>query len=43
MTSCSMIHTSRIMNIVTDVQVILRFCPRNLKGCNVGVTGGRDL
>jgi hypothetical protein len=26
------------MKIGTDIQEILRFCLRNLKGCNVGVT-----
>jgi hypothetical protein len=26
-----------------DVQVILRFFLRNLRGCNVGIADGRDL
>jgi hypothetical protein len=31
------------MKIGTGVQAILRFCFRNLRDCNVGVTDGRDL
>jgi hypothetical protein len=29
--------------ICTDVQAILRFYLRNLRGCNVGITSGMDL
>jgi hypothetical protein len=31
------------MKFGADVQAILRFCLRNLRGCSVGSTGGRDL
>jgi hypothetical protein len=31
------------MQISTGVQAILKFCLSNLKGCNVGITDGRDL
>jgi hypothetical protein len=27
----------------TGIQAILRFYPRNLRGCNVGITDGRDF
>jgi hypothetical protein len=43
MASCGMIYISSFMNIGTGVQAILRFCFRNLRGYNVGITGGRDL
>jgi hypothetical protein len=29
------------MEIGTDVQAILTFCLRNLRGCNVGISDGR--
>jgi hypothetical protein len=29
--------------IDTGVQVILRFCLRNLRGCNVGIIHGKNL
>jgi hypothetical protein len=32
-----------IMKIGTGVQAILRFCISNLRGCNFGITDGRDL
>jgi hypothetical protein len=35
--------TEIIMEIDTSVQAILRFCLRNLRGCNVGITDGRVL
>jgi hypothetical protein len=41
--SCGMIYLQSFMKIATGVQEILRFCLRNLKGCNVDITGGRDL
>jgi hypothetical protein len=31
------------MNIGIGVQAILRYCLRNLRGCNVGIIEGRDL
>jgi hypothetical protein len=31
------------MNIDTGVKVILRFCLRNMRGCDVGITDGRDF
>jgi hypothetical protein len=31
------------MKIGTGVQAILRFCLRNLRGCDVGITDRRDL
>jgi hypothetical protein len=31
------------MKIGAGVQVILRFYLRNLRGCDVGITDGRDL
>jgi hypothetical protein len=31
------------MKICTSVQAILRFCISNLKGCNAGITDGKDL
>jgi hypothetical protein len=40
--SCGMIYIPSFMKIGTGVQVILRFCLRNLRGCNVGITDGRD-
>jgi hypothetical protein len=38
-----MIGIPSSINISTYVQAVLRFCLSNLKGCNVGITGGRDL
>jgi uncharacterized protein YraI len=43
MHSCGTIYIPSFMKIGTGVQAILMFCLRNLRGCNVGVTGGRDL
>jgi hypothetical protein len=45
MASCGMIYTylPSFMKIGTRIQVILRFCLRNLRGCNVGISDGRDL
>jgi hypothetical protein len=42
MASCDMIYLPSFMKIGTGVQTILRFCLRNLKGCNVGITDRRD-
>jgi hypothetical protein len=38
-----MMYIPIFMNIGTGVQEILRFFLRNLRGCNVGITNGRDL
>jgi hypothetical protein len=43
MASCGMIYLSSFMTIATGVQAILRFCLRNLRGCNVGITDGTDF
>jgi hypothetical protein len=43
MVSCGMIYISIFMKTGTGVQAILRFYLRNLRGCNVGITDGRDL
>jgi hypothetical protein len=43
MASCGMIYLPSFMKIGTGVQAILRFCLRNLKGCDVGITDGRDF
>jgi hypothetical protein len=43
MASCCMIYIPSFMKIGTGVQAVLKFCLRNLRGCNVGVTYGRDL
>jgi hypothetical protein len=40
MASYGMIYLPSFMNIGTGVQAILRFCLRNVKGCNVGITEG---
>jgi hypothetical protein len=41
--SQGMIFLPSFMKIDAGVQAILRFCLRNLRGCNVGITDGRDL
>jgi hypothetical protein len=43
MASCGKICLPSFMKIATGVQAILRFRLRNLKGCNVGITDGRDF
>jgi hypothetical protein len=43
MGSGGMIHVQSFMIIGSGFEGILRFCLRNLKGCNVGVTDGSDL
>jgi hypothetical protein len=42
MASCSMIYLPSFMKICIGVQAILRFCLRNLRGCD-GITDGRDF
>jgi hypothetical protein len=41
--SRDMIHIQIFMKIPADIQAILRFSLRKLRGCNVGITNGRDL
>jgi uncharacterized protein YraI len=43
MASCCMIYIPSFMKIGTVVQAMLRFCLRNLNGCDVGINDGRDL
>jgi hypothetical protein len=43
MGSSGMIYLPSFIKIVTGVEGILRFCISNLKGCNIGITGRRDL
>jgi uncharacterized protein YraI len=43
MASCGIIYLPSFMKIAAGLQAILRFCLRNLKGCNVGITDGRYL
>jgi hypothetical protein len=31
------------MKIGEGVETILRFCLNNMRGCNIGITDGRDL
>jgi hypothetical protein len=38
-----MIYILSFMKIDADLQAILRFGLRNLRGCNVGITEERDL
>jgi hypothetical protein len=40
---CGMVCLPSSMKIDTGVQAILRFCFRNLRGCNVGITDVEDL
>jgi hypothetical protein len=41
--SCGGIYIQSFMKNGTDVEPILRFCLRNLRGCKAGSTDGRDL
>jgi hypothetical protein len=43
MDSSGTIYIPSLMKIGTGVPEILRSCLKNLRGCNVGVTDGRDL
>jgi hypothetical protein len=43
MASCGMIYILSFMKIGTGVQAVLRFSLRNLRGCNVVITKGRDF
>jgi hypothetical protein len=41
--SCGLIYIPSFMKIGADIQARLRFCLRNLRGCNVGISDGSDL
>jgi hypothetical protein len=41
--SGGMINIQSFMNVCMGIQVILRFCLRNLRGCDIGIIDGRDL
>jgi hypothetical protein len=41
--SCGTIYLISFIKIGKGVQAILRFGLSNFKGCNVGITDGRDL
>jgi hypothetical protein len=43
MPSCGMAFLPTFMKTGTGVHAILRFCLRNLNGCNVGITEGEEL
>jgi hypothetical protein len=43
MPPCGIIFLPSFMKTGTGVQAILRFCPRNSRGCNVGITDGKEL
>jgi hypothetical protein len=43
MAPCGMIYIPSFMKTDAIVQAILRFYLRNLRGCNTGITDGRDL
>jgi hypothetical protein len=38
-----MTYVPNFMKTGTGFQALSRVCPRNLRGCNVGITDGRDL
>jgi hypothetical protein len=43
MGSGGMMYLLGFMKIGVGIQAILGVCLRNLRGCNVGITDGRDL
>jgi hypothetical protein len=43
MAACGMIHLQCFMKIGAGVQAILRCVLRNLRGCNVDITDGRNV
>jgi hypothetical protein len=43
MASSGMIYLISFMKNGADVQAILRFCFRNVRGCNVVISQGRDF
>jgi hypothetical protein len=43
MVSCDTVYIPSFMNIGTGFQAIVRFCLRNLNGCNVDIIEGRSM
>jgi hypothetical protein len=43
MGSGGMIYIPNFMKDSSDFKALLRFCHRNLKGCNASITDGRNL
>jgi hypothetical protein len=43
MASYGVMYLQSFMNIGTGVQAVWRFCLRNLRGCNIGITDGKHL
>jgi hypothetical protein len=43
MALCGIIYIPSFMKIGIDVQALLRFCLRNLRGSNAGFTDSRDF
>jgi hypothetical protein len=43
MTSDGMTYIPSFVKIYTGIKAVLRFCLRNLRGCNIGITDGKDL
>jgi hypothetical protein len=43
MAPSGMIYIPGFMNIGTGIEEILRYCLRNLRGCNVGITDSKNL
>jgi hypothetical protein len=41
--SCCMTYIPRFLKIGGGIQAIPRFCLSNQRGCNVGITDGKDL
>jgi hypothetical protein len=41
--SYGMIYLLSFRKTGAGIQAILRFCLRNLRGCNIGITDGRNL
>jgi hypothetical protein len=43
MASSGMMYIPSFKTIGSDIQVLLRFCLNCVRGCNVGITDGKDL
>jgi hypothetical protein len=43
MAACGVIYVPSFKKIGPGAQAILRFCLKNIRGCNVGIPDGRDL
>jgi hypothetical protein len=43
MSTGGMMLISNFMVVCSGIQVILRFCHNNLRGCNVGITDDMNL